>query len=290
MILNYNTLPVLTGRSKILRRRLVKIGSPVLISILLLMPMTAKAQQALTASSARTGGAINVLPQDLSLWGMIAHADWVVKAVFIGLAFASVLTWTTALIKVFELIVANRRMRAGLAVLGSITNLEEAGRQLGAVGGPCATLVNAAQQEVAASVDAVGKEGLKERTAWRLERLVAGNGRSINRGAGVLATIGATAPFVGLFGTVWGIMNSFIGISHSQTTNLAVVAPGIAEALLATAFGLVAAIPAVVVYNLLARSTAGHKAQLADSVAETMRLLSRDLDCPPTGRLRAVGV
>ena len=77
--------------------------------------------------------------------------------------------------------------------------------------------------------------------------------RRIARGTGVLATIGATAPFVGLFGTVWGIMNAFIGISEAQTTNLAVVAPGIAEALLATAIGLVAAIPAVVIYNHLAR-------------------------------------
>jgi len=95
---------------------------------------------------------------------------------------------------------------------------------------------------------------------------------------GVLATIGATAPFVGLFGTVWGIMNSFIGISKSQTTNLAVVAPGIAEALLATALGLAAAIPAVVIYNVFARSIAGYRAQLGDASAEVLRLVSRDLD------------
>ena len=94
----------------------------------------------------------------------------------------------------------------------------------------------------------------------------------------MLATIGATAPFVGLFGTVWGIMNSFIGISKSQTTNLAVVAPGIAEALLATALGLVAAIPAVVIYNVFARSIAGYRALLGDASAEVMRLVSRDLD------------
>ena len=82
------------------------------------------------------------------------------------------------------------------------------------------------------------------------------------RGTGILATIGATAPFVGLFGTVWGIMNSFIGISKPHTTNLAVVAPGIAEALLATALGLVAAIPAVVIYNMFSRSIAGYRALL----------------------------
>ena len=92
--------------------------------------------------------------------------------------------------------------------------------------------------------------------------------RRIARGTGVLATIGATAPFVGLFGTVWGIMNAFIGISEAHTTNLAVVAPGIAEALLATALGLVAAIPAVVIYNHLARSIAAYRALLGDASAQ----------------------
>jgi biopolymer transport protein ExbB len=94
----------------------------------------------------------------------------------------------------------------------------------------------------------------------------------------VLATIGATAPFIGLFGTVWGIMNSFIGIAKLQTTNLAVVAPGIAEALLATAAGLIAAIPAVVIYNLFARATAEYRAGLGDLAAAVERLVSRDLD------------
>ena len=82
--------------------------------------------------------------------------------------------------------------------------------------------------------------------------------RRVRLGMGLLATIGATSPFVGLFGTVWGIMNAFIGISKAQTTNLAVVAPGIAEALLATAIGLVAAIPAVIIYNHFARVTKGY--------------------------------
>jgi biopolymer transport protein ExbB len=90
--------------------------------------------------------------------------------------------------------------------------------------------------------------------------------------------VGSTAPFVGLFGTVWGIMNSFIGISKAQTTNLAVVAPGIAEALLATAMGLVAAIPAVVIYNMFARQTAGCRALVGDAAAAVMRLVSLDLE------------
>ena len=103
------------------------------------------------------------------------------------------------------------------------------------------------------------------------------------RGTGILATIGSTAPFVGLFGTVWGIMNSFIGISEAQTTNLAVVAPGIAEALLATALGLVAAIPAVVFYNVLARALGGYKLRLAEVAAGIERLVGRDLDRAATG-------
>ena len=117
------------------------------------------------------------------------------------------------------------------------------------------------------SADIPIADGIKERVAWLLERIEAAASRRIARGTGVLATIGATAPFVGLFGTVWGIMNSFIGISKAQTTNLAVVAPGIAEALLATALGLVAAIPAVVIYNVFARSIAGYRALLADGSA-----------------------
>jgi len=125
-----------------------------------------------------------------------------------------------------------------------------------------------------------GPEGVKERIAARLERIEAAYGRRILRGTSVLATIGATAPFVGLFGTVWGIMNSFIGISKAHATNLAIVAPGIAEALLATAFGLAAAIPAVVIYNAFARLIAGYRAQLGDASVEVLTLVSRDLDRP----------
>src|SRR5690606_23248667 len=120
--------------------------------------------------------------------------------------------------------------------------------------------------------------GLKDRVASRLARLQAAAGRRLSRGTGVLATIGSTAPFVGLFGTVWGIMNAFIGISQAQTTNLAVVAPGIAEALLATASGLVAAIPAVVIYNVFSRSITGYRQWVADVTAGIGRLVSRDLD------------
>ena len=123
---------------------------------------------------------------------------------------------------------------------------------------------------------------VESRIASRLERIEAAYGRQIMRGTSVLATTGATAPFVGLFGTVWGIMDSFIGISQVHMTSLAVVAPGIAEALLATALGLAAAIPAVVMYNVFARMIASYRAQLADAAAEVLRFASRDLDTNET--------
>jgi biopolymer transport protein ExbB len=139
-------------------------------------------------------------------------------------------------------------------------------------------MIEAAMLELRLSADIADKSGIKERVATRLARLEVAAGREMNRGTGVLATIGATAPFVGLFGTVWGIMNSFIGISKAQTTNLAVVAPGIAEALLATAVGLFAAVPAVIIYNQFARSIASYRALVGDAGAEVQRLVSRDLD------------
>jgi biopolymer transport protein ExbB len=138
--------------------------------------------------------------------------------------------------------------------------------------------INAALLELRLSSDVSDKVGIKERIGTRLARLEIAAGREMNRGTGLLATIGATAPFVGLFGTVWGIMNSFVGISKAQTTNLAVVAPGIAEALLATAVGLFAAIPAVIIYNQFARSIGAYRALLGDASAEILRLVSRDLD------------
>jgi biopolymer transport protein ExbB len=97
-------------------------------------------------------------------------------------------------------------------------------------------------------------------------------------GVTAVGSIGSTAPFVGLFGTVWGIMNAFVGIAESGSSNLAVVAPGIAEALMATALGLVAAIPAVLLYNHLTRAVGGYRAALTDAAALVERTLSRDLD------------
>lgn len=220
------------------------------------------------------------IPHDLSPWGMFMAADIIVKAVMLGLAFASLVTWTIGLAKGLELLGAKGRVRKAVAILGKASGLIQATEHVSSGSikrGPAAALVEAAYREAKLS-DNLPPDGIKERVAISLSRIEAQAGRQMTRGTGVLATIGSTAPFVGLFGTVWGIMNSFIGISQAQTTNLAVVAPGIAEALLATAIGLVAAIPAVVIYNVFARSIAGYRALLSDASAEVMRHLSRDLD------------
>ncbi|AOZ12904.1 MULTISPECIES: tonB-system energizer ExbB [Pseudomonas] len=224
------------------------------------------------------------MAHDLSPWGMYKNADIIVKIVMIGLAIASIITWTIWIAKGFEVLGAKRRLRTEIANLKKARTLKEASESAAKEGTLAHLLVQDALEEMRLSANSREKEGIKERVSFRLERLVAACGRNMSSGTGVLATIGSTAPFVGLFGTVWGIMNSFIGIAKTQTTNLAVVAPGIAEALLATALGLVAAIPAVVIYNVFARSITGYKAQVADASAEVLLLVSRDLDHLPPER------
>jgi biopolymer transport protein ExbB len=218
------------------------------------------------------------LPRDLSPWSMFRSADILVQAIMVGLVFASLVTWTVWLAKSLELMVGTRRLRRALAAIGEERSLVDARARMGSARGILPALIDAATLELRLSADLIDKSGIKERVATRLTRLEVAAGRDMNKGTGVLATIGATAPFVGLLGTVWGIMNSFIGISKAQTTNLAVVAPGIAEALLATAIGLFAAIPAVIIYNQFARSTARYRALVGDASAEVLRLVSRDLD------------
>ncbi|WP_246191802.1 tonB-system energizer ExbB [Brucella intermedia] len=221
------------------------------------------------------------LPHDLSPIGMFMAADWVVKSVMIGLALASLATWTVWIAKTIELAGAKARAGRTLKAIRSSKTLADALTRNGTRRGPAALMLRAAQEETELSEEAIdhaGGDGVKERVSSALGRIEAFSGRKISRGTGILATIGSVSPFVGLFGTVWGIMNSFIGISESQTTNLAVVAPGIAEALLATAIGLVAAIPAVVIYNVFARSITGYRQLLADVASGVERLVSRDLD------------
>ena len=214
-------------------------------------------------------------PKDLSVWGMYQQADWVVKAVMLGLIFASIVTWTVLIAKTVEFAGVRRRLTTALTALQAVPSLADAE---GAEKGIGRDLVAAALAEWRQLSGLSHKDGVKERVASRLSRIEAAAARRLSVGTGLLATIGATAPFVGLFGTVWGIMNSFIGIAESQTTNLAVVAPGIAEALLATALGLVAAIPAVVIYNHFTRVIGGLRALIGDQRAAVLRLVSRDLD------------
>jgi len=220
------------------------------------------------------------LPRDLSAWGMFLNADWLVQTVMVGLAFASVLTWTIALAKWLELLRFKVRLRRAHRLIAGARSLTEAEGRAADAGAAAAGLLRAAAVELEKSPDRSDREGIRERLAATIERIEATVGRQLARGTGILGTIGATAPFVGLFGTVWGIMNSFIGISKAHTTNLAVVAPGIAEALLATALGLGAAIPAVVIYNYLARSIAGCKALFANTSTEVLNLTSREIAQP----------
>ena len=236
----------------------------------------------LTPLPAFAQAAVGTLPEDLTAWGMFVAADWVVKAVIIGLAIASVITWTVLVAKSLELSKRTAAQRAELRAVDAARSLAEARK---APDAKDSILIAAAVAELKLSADALNdREGVKERIVSRFDRIEAALGRRMTRGTSVLATIGATAPFVGLFGTVWGIMNSFIGISAKQTTNLAVVAPGIAEALLATAIGLVAAIPAVVIYNHFARQIAAYKALLGDTSAAVLRLVSRDLSRGVVGK------
>jgi len=216
--------------------------------------------------------------RELSPWSMFLSADVLVKAVMIGLAFASLVTWTIFIAKMIELAVAQRRLRSALGQIVDSRSLAEAQFALGAKTGVLPAFLAAAMREARLSAGISSDSGIKERAASSFAEISRAEARRIRLGMGLLATIGATSPFIGLFGTVWGIMNSFIGISKAQTTNLAVVAPGIAEALLATAIGLVAAIPAVIIYNHFARVTKAYLELVGRASGAAARLLSRDLD------------
>ena len=212
---------------------------------------------------------------DLSVLGMFMSADPIVKGVMVLLALASVATWAQLVFKFLELGLIKRRVSRSIEILRMSGSLAEAMGKLR----KCETrrLVEAAITEGKISLG-LPTDGIKERVQIVLIRMENALVRRRGSGTGILATVASTGPFVGLFGTVWGIMHSFIGIANSNTTNLAVVAPGIAEALLATGIGLVAAIPAVVIYNWLVRSIANYRALVGDAHALIMCHLSRDLD------------
>ncbi|MGI3899517.1 MAG: tonB-system energizer ExbB [Janthinobacterium lividum] len=263
-------------------------------AVLCLIPAAARAQTAPTDTPVYPAGVaqqiVTALPSDLSPWAMFLHADIVVKVVMVGLALASVFTWTVWIAKGTMLFGATRRLRAAVRGLAGAASLDGAALPSGAAwqrSAPVATLVGAARSEVERS-GTLPAEGVKERAAIALSRIEARAARAMGRGTGIVASIGSTAPFVGLFGTVWGIMNSFVGISQAHSSSLAVVAPGIAEALLATAIGLVAAIPAVIIFNGFARAIAGYRVLLGDASAEVLQHLSRDLDRRDVGLFAAM--
>ena len=232
-------------------------------------------------TSAPPQGSIGGLAgHELSPWSMFLSADIIVKFVMCSLAFASLVTWTVLIAKSVEIATARRSLTTSLVRIGAARTLHEAQGIVGRRRNVLATFLSAATLEAQLSheADAASEDGVKERAASSFAEIMRSEGRTVRRGLGLLATIGSTSPFVGLFGTVWGIMNSFIGISKSQTTNLAVVAPGIAEALLATAIGLVAAIPAVIIYNHFSRQVRSYLDVVAGASGAAARLLSRDLD------------
>ncbi|OAT25884.1 tonB-system energizer ExbB [Proteus myxofaciens] len=240
-------------------------------------PSTSETVVEETSTEIITGGGF---AQNLSVMEMFYNADIVVKSVMIGLTLASIVTWALFFAKGIFLLGLRGRLRKETSQLAEVKTLNEGLALSETFGKKSATADFFADAELEReySKDSKIAEGIKERVEMRMERRVAAIIRDLGRGNGYLATIGAISPFIGLFGTVWGIMNSFIGIAHSQTTNLAVVAPGIAEALLATAIGLIAAIPAVIIYNIFARMISGYRGEVSDIAAGVVTLVSRDLD------------
>lgn len=258
-------------RSSVLRRFSLFVGCGVSVW---LATTAAQAQgQTFAAPGSQASGGLH----DLSPWSMFTSADLVVQGVMVGLAFASLVTWTIFVGKFVELAMARRKVTEALRRLRKAGSLNEAQTALASDRSVTRAFVVTALDEARLSSDIDSETNIKERVASGFSEITRAESRRMRLGMGLLATIGATSPFVGLFGTVWGIMNSFIGISKAQTTNLAVVAPGIAEALLATAIGLVAAIPAVIIYNYYARGIKNYLELVSQAAGAVGRQLSRDL-------------
>ncbi|WP_102107814.1 protein TolQ [Oceaniglobus roseus] len=218
---------------------------------------------------------------DFSLWGMFAHATLTVKLVMLLLIFASFWAWAIIIQKHIVFARARREAARFDAAFWSGEPLDELYDKIGPdPSGRAESVFAAGMTEWRRSHrnDGALIPGAQARIDRSMDVAIAKESESLERGLPLLATVGSTAPFVGLFGTVWGIMNAFIGIAQAQNTNLAVVAPGIAEALLATGLGLMAAIPAVIFYNKLSsdqdRIVRGYES-FADEFAT---ILSRQLD------------
>jgi biopolymer transport protein ExbB len=223
----------------------------------------------------------------LGPWEMFVDAEPLVKVVMVGLALASLFSWTILILKIFQFNSLNRvsnqflesfRTAKSIADMGKISETEEF------AGNPLADMCAAASAEVELSrqaglqITGEHRDNTIDRAQNAVNAVQASLARRLSDGMQFLATVGSTGPFIGLFGTVYGIMHSFIGIANSNTTNLAVVAPGIAEALLATGLGLFAAIPSVVFYNYFQTLITSYGSRTEGFVAELMNAISRQLD------------
>jgi biopolymer transport protein ExbB len=216
---------------------------------------------------------------ETDLISIIWSAHWVVQTVMVASAVALFVVLTVLVYKSVEYALAGRRLSRVTRVVAASATLPDAVQALSGEHSAAVDMVRAATAELAlAQADPALLRGTGARTQAVLARIEAGAALVLRGGTGVLASIGSLAPFVGLFGTVFGIMNSFLAIAETKTTNLAVVAPGIAEALLANAIGLAAAIPAVLIYNIMSRRLAAYRHRMADLAAAVQTLQSRALD------------
>jgi biopolymer transport protein TolQ len=218
---------------------------------------------------------------DFSMLALFMQADWVVKSVMLGLLLASVWCWAIIANRVSAYARARREMAAfdrAFAQNPSLTDLRRAYGGRAATGLAAVFLAAMEEWDKSHAADAANAAGLQTRLEIALDLAVSEQSAELEKRLGFLATIGSAGPFVGLFGTVWGIMNAFTAIASAENTSLAVVAPGIAEALLATALGLLAAIPAVIAYNKLS-ADAGKLVVRHEAFADRMAaMLSRQLD------------
>jgi biopolymer transport protein ExbB len=218
---------------------------------------------------------------------MFINATWVVKIVILGLALCSVLSWTLLITKIIEFGSLNResdRFLEAFRGARSVSDINRISSSEEFEGNPMADMAAAASAEVELSkqaglaVTGDNRDSTVARAGSAVTAVQASLAKRLSGGMAFLASLGSNAPFVGLFGTVYGIMYSFIGIANTNTTNLAVVAPGIAEALLATGFGLFAAIPSVIFYNYFQTRISGYGTRAEGFVAELMNAISRQLD------------
>jgi biopolymer transport protein ExbB len=218
---------------------------------------------------------------------MFMSADLVVKVVMLGLLACSLFSWALLIIKLFEFATLRRtsdRFLESFRGAKSITDMGKIAESEDFAGNPMADMAAAAASEVELSrqaglhVAGEHRDSTITRAQTAIGAVQSSLARRLSGGMQFLASVGANAPFIGLFGTVYGIMNSFIGIANTNTTNLAVVAPGIAQALLATGIGLFAAIPAVVFYNYFQTQITGYGSRSEGFVAELINAISRQLD------------